>query len=471
MDAITFIPDESSREPLYLQVYKHLAQCVRDGKLQDGERLPSKRFLASHLKISMSTVEMAYDMLVTQGYATARPRSGYYANGIAGIVPDRPHPVDETDGHIAGAPDYTYDFGTDAVDTSAFPYSTWSKITREVMSDGGRLLARGDIRGDECLRAAIATYLREFRDVSCEPEQLVVGAGMEYLMGLIAGITGTGFAVENPCYSATVRILENLNIPFFPIPLDRDGMSEQELARSPADIAYITPSHQFPTGIVMPVARRLRLLQWAAHSPGRYLIEDDYDSEFRYSGRPIPSLQGMDQAGRVIYVGTFSRSIAPSVRIAYMVLPYPLMRRFMEKYGTYSSTVSRFEQHTLSRFISEGYFARHINRMRLIYRRRRDTAIQALEGMDCPPVGIYGEQAGIHLIVSLRPGLEAERIIRTAAQRSVRVLPFASYYIRGCPPQDRNKLILNFAGMDEQKIREGIHQLDLAVRQELTPGR
>ena len=463
MDAITFIPDESRREPLYLQVYKHLTERIRDGELRDGQHLPSKRALAAHLKISVSTVETAYEMLVTQGYATARPRSGYYVNGIEGLVADRPYIVPEEEPERFGASTYRYDFGTVAVDASAFPYATWGKITREVMSDGGGLLARGDVRGDECLRMSIAKYLRDFRNVRCRPDQIVVGAGMEYLMGLIAGLTEGTFALEEPGYSATARILENLGASVCPILLDDGGMDEHALYASGATAAYITPSHQFPTGIVMPVARRLRLIQWAAQESERFLIEDDYDSEFRYSGRPVPSLQGMDPSGKVVYIGSFSRSIAPSIRIAYMVLPHDMMDRFLKKYGSYSSTVSRFEQHTLSRFISEGHFARHINRTRLVYRRRRDAAIRALQSMESGAVTVHGAQAGIHLIAELRCGFSAQQVAAAAAAHSVRVLPLADYYHGPSPESARDRMVLHFAGMDEETICDGITCLDRAV--------
>lgn len=463
MDAITFLPDEHRSDPLYLQVYKHLTSCIRNGELRDGEKLPSKRTLAAHLHVSLSTVETAYDMLVTEGYVTARARSGYYANGIGELVPD-PLPVKPKKKEEPSGTTFRYDFGTDAVDTSAFPYATWSKIAREVLSDGGALLARGDVRGDECLRTAIAKYLKEFRNVHCHPGQIIVGAGMEYLMELIAGLISGTFALEEPCYPATAHILKNLGTPTHPIPLDGGGMDARLLAESGADAAYITPSHQFPTGIVMPVARRLRLLQWASRKPERYLIEDDYDSEFRYDGRPVPSLQGMDHNGSVLYIGSFSRSIAPSIRIAYMVLPQQLLQRFMAKYGAYSSTVSRFEQHTLSRFIESGSFARHINRMRLTYRRRRDITVDALRKITCAPVEIYGQQAGMHLIVQIDAPLTAVQIADACRAHSVRVVPLVTYYTRHCPAEAEKKLVLNFAGLSDDDIRTGIDLMGRVIQ-------
>lgn len=463
MDAITFLPDEHSSDPLYLQVYKHLTSCIRNGELHDGEKLPSKRTLAAHLHISLSTVETAYDMLVTEGYVTARARSGYYANGIGELVPD-PLPVKPEKKEEPSDTTFRYDFGTDAVDTSAFPYATWSKLAREVLSDGGTLLARGDVRGDECLRTAIAKYLKEFRNVHCHPGQIIVGAGMEYLMELIAGLISGTFALEEPCYPATAHILKNLGTPTHLIPLDSGGMDAGLLAESGSDAAYITPSHQFPTGVVMPVARRLRLLQWASQKPGRYLIEDDYDSEFRYDGRPVPSLQGMDHNGSVLYIGSFSRSIAPSIRIAYMVLPQPLLQRFMAKYGAYSSTVSRFEQHTLSRFIESGSFARHINRMRLTYRRRRDITVDSLRKLTCAPVEIYGQQAGMHLIVQIDAPLTAAQIADACRAQSVRVVPLSTYYTRHCPAEAEKKLVLNFAGLADDDIRIGVDLMDCTIQ-------
>ena len=443
MDAITFIPDESRREPLYLQVYNHLTERIRDGELRDGEHLPSKRALAAHLKISVSTVETAYEMLVTQGYATARPRSGYYVNGIEGLVADRPYIVPEEEPERFGASTYRYDFGTDAVDASAFPYATWAKITREVMSDGGGLLARGDVRGDECLRMSIAKYLRDFRNVRCRPDQIVVGAGMEYLMGLIAGLTEGTFALEEPGYSATARILENLGASVCPILLDDGGMDEHALYASGATAAYITPSHQFPTGIVMPVARRLRLIQWAAQESERFLIEDDYDSEFRLVGKPLQNMYALD-SDRVIYLNTFSKTLAPSMRMGYMVLPPALYKRYVEMFGRNSCCVPLFEQKTLARMISCGAFERHINRLKNYYRGVHEILLEKLASLSCPNE-LRDSASGLHFTVKFPSAPFDGSIKERAMELGIRIKCLSDYLLAprtGC----EKTAVVNFSG-------------------------
>ena len=249
------------------------------------------------------------------------------------------------------------------MDTALFPFKTWARIQRETVTAHPELLNHGSRQGDASLRAAIAKYLHAYRGVVCAPEQIVVGAGIEYLVGLLARLfCASTFAVENPGYPRTAQVLRNNGVRTVFVPVDGDGMTLDALQAGGAQLAYVTPSHQFPTGATMPIARRTELLRWAGAAPGRYVVEDDYDSEFRYDTRPIPSLQGLDQAGRVIYVSTFSKSMAPSMRIGYMVLPVPVLEMYRAEYGVYSSTVSRFEQQTLCRFMEEGHFARHLNR-------------------------------------------------------------------------------------------------------------
>lgn len=462
MDTFTFLPDSSKKQPLYLQLYAHIVGEIRSGALASGEKLPSKRALAAHLKISGNTVETAYDMLTTQGYVTAKPRSGYYVNALDGVLPEFPAQDHAQAALPAKSPGYTYDWSTNAADTSAFPYATWSKISREVLANGDGLLTLGDGRGDYCLRAAIAKYLRGFRSVRCSPAQIVVGAGMEYLISLVARLLQGTFALEDPGYPGTARRLQSLGVQTVMIPVDDGGMEETALRKSNATAAYLTPSHQFPTGAVMPVGRRMNLLAWANEKAGRYLIEDDYDSEFRYTGRPVPSMQGMDIHGKVIYIGTFSRSIAPSMRIAYMVLPEPLLSRFLTQFGSYASTVSRFEQHTLSRFIAEGHFARHVNRMRVIYRRRRDALIEAIDGLPCPK-RIYGTRAGLHLLADLGTGMDAKELVEHASAQNIRIRGLYEYYRLPCPQIHQTTLVLGFAGLETPAIPGAVAALWRAI--------
>ena len=253
------------------------------------------------------------------------------------------------------------DLSTRGVDPALFPFRTWARLQKELLYSSPELLAHGDAQGDWELRQALADYLEEYRGVQCSPQQIVVGAGLEYLLGLLAPLLPGKAAVETPGYPRAKQVLENNGVECCCLPVDEDGLSIEELSRSGASVCYVTPSHQFPTGVTMPAGRRAELLHWAAKRPGeRYIIEDDYDSEFRFDTRPLPSLQGMAGAdGPVVYLSTCSRSLAPSIRIAYMVLPEHLLPAWWKTYRLYASTVGRFEQQTLARFITEGYFTRH----------------------------------------------------------------------------------------------------------------
>lgn len=454
---------EPAGGPLYLQLYQFLAEEIKKGNLSCGERLPSKKSLTAHLKISQSTVETAYEMLATEGYVRSVPRSGFYICELEQLetAAQPALPAEENPGEEPPAPPCRFDFRTNAVDTSVFPYATWAKLSKETIYQNPELLNPGHRQGDLCLREALAKYLHEFRGVNCQPGQIVIGAGIEYLIGLIAQLlNGSVFALENPGYRRLYRILKNNGRDTRLLPLDGSGMIPGELEDSGADAAYITPSHQFPTGVTMPIGRRMQLLAWARRREGRYLIEDDFDSEFRFQGRPIPSLQGTDRGGRVIYLSTFSKSVAPSIRIAYMVLPPTLLERYRRDFGGYSSTVSRFEQHTLAKFISAGYFSRHVGRTRLIYRQRRDVLTDALEHTGVP-MEIIGETAGLHLLLRVKNGMGERELVERAGEAGVRVYGMSQYYLDGSAP-DSSTVVAGYAGLRDGEIREAAELLKKA---------
>ena len=266
-----------------------------------------------------------------------------------------------------------------------------------------QLLHHGESQGDLCLRQALCRYLHQFRGVQCRPEQVLIGAGMEYLLMVLCCLLpeSTLYAVEEPGYRKAWQAIENSGRRVVHIPLDAGGLSAAQLAQSGATCAYLTPSHQFPTGIVMPAGRRAELLRWAAQQPGRYLVEDDYDSEFRYRGKPIPSLQSSDEKGKVIYIGTFSKAIAPAIRVSYMVLPGDLLDIYRRDCSFYSCTVSRIDQRILNEFIRDGYFERHLNKMRMRYRAKHDLLLAGLEPFKKQFV-ISGEDAGLHLLLTAK---------------------------------------------------------------------
>jgi len=453
MNSFTIELKKTSGSPLYEQLYLYISGEIKCGNLKKNEKLPSKKALASHLHISQNTVETAYSMLAQEGYIYAKPRSGYYVCSISDLVPLPKIQVHSFPERPAAR--YRFDFRTNAVDISSFPFRTWAKLNREVVYQSPELLFSGDVRGDLGLRESLSKYLHEFRGVKCRPNQIVIGAGIEYLLTLVCGLFDPGLtiAVENPGYLKAVSVMRNSGREVRYIPLDRDGMRPDALRQSNADIAYITPSHQFPTGITMPIGRRTELLSWAAERSGRYIIEDDYNSEFNFIGKPIPAVQGIDGGGRVIYMSTFSRILAPSIRIAYMVLPEELMARFFERFGHYSSTVSRFEQHTLGRFIDGGHLSRHLNRVKNIYKRRRDALTSILLNLPCSgKLKISGESAGLHLIVDAPEDL-IHKISDNSLRENIKIYRLSDYYFDG---SGRDALILGYASLTTEQMEEAV---------------
>lgn len=441
---------ESGGPPLYEQIYRWFVAEMEDGRLQEGERLPSKRALCAHLGISRNTVETAYEMLTAEGYLRAVPRSGYYVSAAAPRARAGGHsePLSPSDEPPCGQEGP--DFSTGAVDTAAFPFASWAKLSREIMYQNPALLQKGDAQGDLSLRRVLCTFLREYRDVRCMPEQIIIGAGMEYLLDLLIQLLPPEYvwALEDPGYGATERALRNNGRDIVFVPLDGDGIHLAALKRSGASVAYVTPSHQFPMGITMPIGRRSRLLEWA-ESGDRYLIEDDYDSEFRYRSRPIPAMQGLDEGGRVIYIGTFSRSLAPSIRVAYLVLPRRLLPVYHARFGWAASTVSRFEQQTLYRFLEEGLLARHLRRSTNLYRRKQSALLAGLSRI--PGVQISGSQAGLHFLLTL-PGRSEAWLVRRAAEQQIRIRGLSSYsHGAKCP---ESTVVLGFAGLKEDEIQK-----------------
>ena len=461
---LTLCLDPSAPAPLYQQLYNSLTGQIRAGRLRAGDKLPGKRSLANQLAIAVNTVDTAYQMLTAEGYLEVRPKSGFYvlpygelsAGPPAG--PAAPTPPPEPSG---GVPPLRFRLSTGAVDTALFPFRTWGRIQKELLYASPELLTHGHPQGDENLREAIADYLRAYRGVDCTPGQLVVGAGVEYLLGLAAQLlrglsppAGCAAAVENPGYSRSATILANNGVSCRYVDIDGSGLPVEGLEESGAGLCYVTPSHHFPTGVTMPAWRRAQLLRWAAREPGRYIFEDDYDAEFRFDTRPLPSLQGMAGAnGPVIYLCTFSKSLAPSIRIACMVLPLGLLERWRAAFGSYANTVSRFEQQTLCRFLTEGYFTRHLARMRNAYRLRMEALVQTLEGrFGRERIALKGRHTGLHLLLTLRDGPGEADMVSAAAAAGVGLRGLSEYYLSGagrCPP---NTVILGYASLQNRDI-------------------
>lgn len=438
---------------LYRQLYEGLAGQIRAGALPTGTRLPGKRTLAEELSLSVNTVDTAYQMLAAEGYIESRPRSGFVVAAFAQPLRPAAH-TPPPQAATEQRPRWRFDLTTGGQDTSLFPSRTWGRIQRELLYNAPELLCPGAAEGDWELRCALAEYLAAYRGVQCSPDQLVVGAGVEYLLGLVAQLLGGPAAAEDPCYPRAKMIFENTGLTCLGIPVDAGGLSVTALRRTDAALCYVTPSHQFPTGVTMPAPRRAALLQWAAEGPGRYIVEDDYDSEFRFDLKPLPSLQGMaGPDGRVIYLSTCSRSLAPGIRMAYMVLPRHLLPRWQQRYGLYSCTVGRYEQQTLACFIREGHFTRHLARLRNQYRLRRNALVEALQAaFGESGLQLQGLHTGLHLLLTLPGGPTEAEMLATARQAGIRLQGLSGYYHEKgsrCPP---HTVVLGYGSLSPSDI-------------------
>lgn len=452
--------DAASSAPLYQQIYESLARQIRRGQLRPGERLPGKRAMAAQLAVAVNTVDTAYQMLVAEGYLEARPKSGFFVLEYTDLLPEAQTPPRREEAPEAPPPAPRFDLSTGSVDTALFPFRTWGRMQKELLYARPELLGHGHRQGDGELRRELAGYLRSYRGVACSPDQIVVGAGVEYLLGLLAQLLrtvspGSAAAIENPGYDRPRTILENNGVPCRWVDIDASGLSPAALEASGANLCYVTPSHHFPTGVTMPVGRRAQLLRWAAQAPGvRYILEDDYDAEFRFDMRPVPSLQGMSgPSGQVVYLCTFSKSLAPSIRIACMVLPLGLLERYRAAFGSYANTVSRFEQQTLCRFLGEGCFTRHLARMRGVYKGRMERLVQALEE-NFTNIRLQGRHTGLHLLLTLPEG-PGEAVMVSAAQAAgVRLRGLSGYYMERRERCPENTVVLGYASLQDRHIPE-----------------
>lgn len=455
--------------PLYEKIYHYIKNEIRSGNIKTQQKLPSSRKLAKHLKVSRSTTQLAYDQLVSEGYLEAVPRKGYYAAGLDGIFPPLLQPErripEKTDVMTECVQvqnrEWDVDFSLRGIDLENFPFSTWRKISRSVLKEEQReIFLKGDPQGDRQLREAIRDYLHGARGVNCSAEQIIVGAGNEYLLMLLSQLLGTktGVAMECVTYGQAYRVLSAMGNPVYSVGMDQNGFLVSELERLPVQVAYVMPSHQFPTGTVMPVKRRQELLSWAGEKEGRYLIEDDYDSEFRYKGKPIPALQGMDSEGHVIYMGTFSRAIAPAIRVGYLVLPEALLSKYREQAIYFSSTVSRVDQKILTGFLKGGYFERHLNRMREVYKWKHDLLLASLKPLE-EFFEINGEYAGLHILLTGKRNVTEKELVNAAEKAGIRVYRLSDFYIYKNEEKEEKTVLLGYAKLNGEEIKRGADKL------------
>lgn len=464
---LTYSFENRGNDSLYTYLYKRIKGDILAFRLAPDEKLPSKRALSKHLGVSTITVENAYNQLMAEGYIYSRPKSGFYVSHVTKAV--EPDPALPKASEVEREESYFADFVGSGI--SGFPFALWTRLMRQTMSDEGEnLMVRSPSIGVPALREAIAGYLQAFRGIRVSPEQIVVGAGTEYLYGLIIQLLGRDrkYALEDPGYGKIARIYRENGVACAHIPLDHSGVDVKKLEQSGADILHISPAHHFPTGLVTPISRRYELLSWASKAPQRYIIEDDYDSEFRLQGKPIPTLQSIDVLDKVIYVNTFSKSLTSTIRISYMVLPQSLMAEYNRRLSFYSCTVSTFEQYTLARFISSGSFETHINRMRNYYRTQRDAMITAIKNQErYRDTEILEEDAGLHFLLRINTGLSDEELVAAAERNGLNVSCLSQYYALRENAQ-RSTLLINYGGIPPERISEAVDRLFRSIWPDLT---
>lgn len=459
--------DEQDKMPLYMQLYHYFKMEIQTSRLTSSTRLPSIRQLAADLNVSKTTVRMAYEQLLDEGYIESRERSGFF-------VEEMEEEVQQITEHVAAIsckeeadsrqPLILFDFYMSSIDLNHFPFDSWRRYTNQYMhSNHKELLSYGDPQGEAGLRLELCRYLRQSRGVNCSPEQIVLGSGtqtMIYMLCQLIGLDGSEIALEEPGYQNVRRIFEHLGFRTRPIPLEMDGMNIDELSKTHAKAVYITPSHQYPLGMVMPIVKRTRLLRWANEN-NAVIIEDDYDGEFRYRGKPIPALQGLDTNGTVVYVGTFSKSLLPAVRISYMVLPSQLLDEYQKRLSAYDQTVSRLHQQTLQAFMANGDLERHVRKMRKIYKQKHHVLLQSIKMVMEDHVEVTGQDAGLHIVIKVNSTLDADELVEIAQSAGVRVYSTTDMWLNK-PNTYPPMILLGFGGLSIEEIQEGIHQLHAA---------
>lgn len=459
---ITPLLDEENKTPIYLQLYIHIKNEIESERFPAYAKLPSIRKLASYLEISQNTVEYAYQQLLAEGYIESQPRRGMYVIPLEKKLGEEKRTPTSKHEQSNNVQEILINFHQASVDLNHFPINDWRKCSNEVLLQQ-RVFQYGDPQGELKLREHLASYLHLSRGVNCTPEQIIVGAGTQHLLGMLCLIFKRKqftVAIENPGYKGARDVFINHGFDLKQIRVDSDGVSIDEIRKSKCQVVYMTPSHQYPTGVITPVNKRRQLLKWASECE-RYIIEDDYDSEFRYVGKPIPSFQGLDTNEKVIYLGTLSKSFLPSVRISYMVLPFEILGLYKEMYVSYDQTVSKIHQEALALFMEQGHFDRHIRRVRKVNRQKRDTLLKAISTYMGENVQVVGEKSGVYILLEIKRTTSESLLIEQALTHKVKVYPTSVYWM-DASEAEFPKLQLGFGGLTETEIEEGIKLLNKA---------
>lgn len=462
---LTYNLENKDNIPKYIYLYQLIRNDIISGKIREGEKLPSKRALAAHLNIGNITVANAYDQLAAEGYIIPVERKGYFvqrglvhSEAAATAVSDSLRTDEE------GEHEFFADLNANRINLDLFPRSIWNQLMRRTLDQRNETLYRTiPYNGLLELRKAIADYLHSHRGMQVNPSQIIIGAGTEYLYGRLAQMFGRActFGFEDPGYKTLATLAGSYGSPTRFIPVDDKGLMVDALEESGADVVHVSPANHFPTGTIMSVGRRNELLNWAYKVGKRYIIEDDYDSEFHYKGTYISPLFTVDNQEKVIYMNTFSKTMVPALRISYMVLPSKLLDRYKDTLSFYSCTVSSFEQHTLARFISEGYFERHINRLKTYYSSLRKKVLEAIKNSRLSSISEVVEHgSGTHFLLYVKTVLSEEEIIAAKSKLDIQFQMYSYYSTKKPGPSDPRILVVNYAGIETGKLDDMIHRLE-----------
>lgn len=447
-----------SEENLYQQIYSYFVREIRQNRLRAGDKLPARRALAQHLGVSINTVKQAYEQLTDEGYIISRERSGYYVDKLS--PEDLPKiPKRRTPFVAPKTIKAKYNFNYSSIDYSRMPISILKKCGQEAM-ESCLLESRGPKGGIWTLREEIGKYLENRRGVIASVENIIITSGYsEHLLILMSLIDQAYFAMEDPGYKKTQEIFKASSKEIVSIPIDQYGFSVRDLEKTQANVAIVTPNHQFPTGIIMGMRRRQRLLNWAGQGEERYIVEDDYDSDFKYTGKPIPALKSLDKEDRVILSGSFSQSIGPFLGISYLVLPDSLRKKW-EQIDLPLSGASLLQQYTLEKFLFSGAFEKHINRMNTLYRKKRNLLLRKIKNEK--EIEILGAEAGLHFILRLKEGYwDIKDLQRKMKKNRIYLAEISHYSINEWPYRD---LIIGFGGIPLHELEDAIDLLLEIIR-------
>lgn len=466
--------NNNSESPLYMQIYEQIRSEIITGELPVGSKLPSTRHLSDLLSVGRNTVENAYLQLSSEGYVESRTGSGFVVQDIhnmisfgAGINTGKV-PMETKEDKQISVEVYPYHFEYGHLSSGDFPLAIWRKISNKALAEitAEDMTKYQDRKGEAQLRYELKDYLRRSRGVNCSGEQIVLCSGFEYALSILSQLLRKSFdriALEEPGYSGARTIFQNNGLEVVPVAIQKDGLDIKKLDSSKVRAAYVTPSHQFPTGAVMPVQKRLQLLDWAKKNNG-IVIEDDYDSELRYNSRPIPSISSIAESDNVIYIGTFSKALSPSIRVCYMVLPEMWMKRYEEAFRMYQTTVSLLQQRILMEYIRSGQWERHLRKICKANKRKHDLLIRTIQEELGNDVIIHGKNAGLHILLESTGGLKEAELIEKAKRSGVLVSPVSLFWSDVKKYTD-NMVLLGFGNISEADITAGIKALAAAWRE------